>query len=304
MEAETNGSNNVRGGKGKAKVKRDLYQEVTDSIIKALEDGVANPKGWQCPWNKGGEAVNHTTDRAYSGINTLLLAVAMMQGGFRYNRWMTYKQGQGLGGQVRKGEKSTQVVYYNFVKKKDADDDDRKSYIPILRSWNVFNISQFDGIEYSEPSPSELQRFSQADAFIENCGADISFGGDRACYIPSLDKIMLPVFDNFKHSEGYYSTAFHELSHWTGHPKRLNRELSGRFGSESYAMEELIAELASAYLCNEFSIEGEIQHIDYLANWLTVLRNDKYAIFTASKHAEQAAKFLKGEEDTDEDGEE
>jgi antirestriction protein ArdC len=300
METEKSGNRTKGSWKSKEKVKRDLYQEVTDMIVKALEDGLADPKNWECPWVSSGGAMNHSTGKHYSGVNSLLLAMGMHAGRFKHNRWMTYKQGADLGGQVRKGEKSTPIVYFKIVTKGEEGDDDRKSF-PVLKGWNVFNIDQFDGIEYTpDVSLSSTERYERCDIFIESCGVDLSFGGDVACYIPSLDRVMLPNFADFKNSEGYYSTAFHEFAHWTGSPKRLNRDLSGRFGSASYAMEELVAELASAYLCSEFGISGKLQHVDYIASWLKALKKDKYAIFTASKLAEQAAKFLKSDEDDSE----
>jgi len=272
--------------------KQDLYQEVTDTIVKALGEGIANPENWRCPWHGGnGLPVNHATGKAYQGVNVLLLCIAEHVKGYSSPRWMTFAQGKALGGNVRKGEKGTPIVYYNFVNR--VNSEGKEESFPILKSWTVFNLAQFDGIEVNKVnSVNTSERIEACEELISSSKAEVQYGFDKACYVPALDIVKLPKFEQFNDAGGYYSTVFHELAHWTGNAKRLNRDLSGRFGSASYAMEELVAELASAYLCAEFKIEGQLQHADYIADWINVLKGDKYAIFTASKHAQLAADYL------------
>jgi antirestriction protein ArdC len=158
----------------------------------------------------------------------------------------------------------------------------------------VFNVSQIDGLPTDPiPIPEEKLGLSVADCFINATRADIRIGGDVAAFIPSQDYIRMPPKSAFECHNSYYATTFHELGHWSGAEKRLDRNLTTRFGNEAYAAEELVAELTSAFLCAELGVQGELRHAGYLANWLTLLRSDPRAIFTASSKASQAAHYLR-----------
>lgn len=274
---------------------RDLYQEVTDKIIASLEKGAAP---WVRPWknDRSGGFMPHNaiSGKGYRGINLMMLLSAP----YPTPAWLTYKQAADHGGNVRKGEKGTLVVLWQFNKRteKQADGTDKVKTVPLLRSYTVFNIEQCDNVTLPKRrnaapviGPTEL------DALIAGIGANITYGGDRACYMPSRDQIAMPNRGAFDNLDAYHATLLHELTHWTASPSRLVRDLSGRFGSQAYAAEELIAELGSAFLCAEFGVQLEkLQHADYVANWLDVLKNDKRAIFTAAKHATAAADYLAG----------
>ena len=282
------------------KVKRDLYKEVTDQIVAALEQGTAP---WTKPWNSGlGLPENATTGRAYRGINVLLLGISAAANKYPTDQWLTFKQALAAGVPVRKGEKATRIYFFKplELKAKDEDRDDHNvtsdpRVIPLLREYYVFNVAQLSGplpnakaVEVREFAGDEL-----LDEFLGATGAQISHGGDVACYIPSADAIRLPVREAFKSAPDYYATAVHELTHWTGHETRCKRDLSGAFGSSKYAFEELVAEMGSAFLCAEFGITARLQHASYIANWIKVLQNDKRAVFRASSSAQKAADFTR-----------
>jgi antirestriction protein ArdC len=278
----------------------DMYQEVTDQIVKALEQGVAP---WVKPWSEEADPipVNVVSDRPYRGVNVLLLNLKSLFTGYTRNRWLTYRQAVDLGGCVRSGETGVRILYYKLRKvparievfpwKDDRDEIDER-VIPLLRSYTVFNVEQCVGL----PTPPEPQRVwreeAEAEELIHVSGAEIRHGGFAAYYIPAEDRIQLPPWSYFPAASGYYSTALHELVHWTGHPKRCNRQLASRFHADAYAMEELIAEIGSAFLCAHCRIDGRLQHAAYIDHWLKVLRADKRAIFVASTRAQQAADFL------------
>ena len=286
--------------KGSKAPRCDLYQDVTDRIVAALEDGVAP---WVRPWRSTGSFRNATTERPYHGVNTLLLAVETLAHGYDDPRWITYQQARKLGGHVRKGEHGTRIVFWKFLERTERDPATGQTElrrVPMARAYTVFCVEQTDGLElptlHREPLP-ETGRRVDLDAFLTATGAEIRHGGDVACFAPGPDRIALPPFGAFQTPSGYYSTAFHELTHWTGHRARLDRNLRGRFGSQSYAAEELVAELGSAFLCERHGVDGQLQHPEYVANWLTVLKGDKRAIFTASSKARQAAEYLAGKSD-------
>lgn len=278
--------------------KRDLMQEITDRVIEALENGAAP---WVKPWKDSAKATdfsmphNASSGRAYNGINVLLLWSAAQSKGYTTQGWMTYKQAESLGGQVRKGEKATGIVFWNFFKKEEEDKNGKKKIvkIPYLKEYKVFNVDQIDGLEKTfKPEPLEMPK----GGFIEVYKAlevNYSIKGNRAYFTPSADTITLPNHKQFKTRDDFEATAAHELVHWTGHADRLTRDFSGRFGDESYAFEELIAEMGSAFLCGTFGLPIEkLQHTEYVIGWLKVLKNDKYAIFTASTAAKTAAEYV------------
>ncbi len=271
----------------------DLYVSVTDTIIKQLEAGTVP---WTRPWTvKGGSIMprNFATRRSYSGINICILWDSQIRNDWPSSLWLTYKQAQAIGAQVKGGEKSTRVVYTNKMIVGEGDDAKSVGY---LKSFHVFNVSQMDGIEQEAPSPvlSQQARDDQATAFIQATKADIRHGGDMAFYRPADDFIRLPDTTAFESYEHYLATALHECCHWSGHPKRLDRDLKTRFGTNAYAAEELVAELGAAFLCAHLSVTGQLRHAEYLANWLQLFKEDSRAIFTAASKASKAADYLRG----------
>lgn len=282
---------------GSTSSRHDLYADVTDRIIAALERGVAP---WVRPWNTiGGQPHNGASGHRYQGINLILTALA----GFGDPRWYTFSQAKTVGGFVRKGERGTKIVFWNFLDRpsgSDKEDHDRRrsGKIPILRHYVVFNHEQ---IEWAEPevkvdstAVDPSLGFDKAAGLVATTGAVVRHGGQVACYSPAEDVIHLPKVEAFRTVSDYWATALHELVHWTGYESRLRRDLSCRFGSESYAAEELVAELGSAFLCSEAGVDGHLQHAEYIDSWLMVLRRDRQAIFTAARLAQQAADFVVG----------
>ncbi|KQQ21513.1 antirestriction protein ArdC [Methylobacterium sp. Leaf122] len=269
----------------------DVHQAVTDKIIATMEAGEAGQ--WQCPWHRtgGGLARNAKTGRPYRGINTLSLWVGAQASGYADDRWATYKQWAELGAQVRKGERSTLVV---FFKEFDAEGEDRKRFV--ARASYAFNAGQVEGApEAGEPMPaSEWTTPEVFDAFVQRTGARVTHGGDAAFYQPSEDRIVMPPRHRFPTAQGYASTMAHELTHWSGAKGRLNRGLTGRFKAQAYAAEELVAELGSAFLMAEMGLEAEPHptHASYLASWLKLLKSDPKAIFTAASAASRVAGYL------------
>jgi len=280
--------------------RRDLYAEVTGRIVSALERGVAP---WVRPWSSADATYrNGLTGRGYHGLNPLLLSIASLEKGWTDARFLTYRQAQEAGGHVRKGEHATTIVFWKQFLKIEADPDTgerTKRVIPVLRSFAVFNVEQCDELDparLARPAAPivEHERDAECERFIGGTGATIRHGGARVCYSPDADLIQLPPLGTFKDAGAYYSTAFHELTHWTGRDGRAPRDLSGRFGSHKYAAEELVAELGSAFLCERFRVDGTLQHPGYLASWLACLRADNRAIFTAASKARIAAEYLLG----------
>lgn len=274
------------------KQKRNIRQEVTNTIIAALEAGVAP---WVKPWKSanGGLPQKQDTGQAYRGVNVILLMLAGM--GFGSNEWYTFKQAMNRGGMVRKGEKGTMVVFWKLLTKTETDDDgeevERK--IPMLRHFMVFNRDQIDGLEEVEVEDvPDFERHEAAEATIEGTEASIKYGTNAAFYQPTTDSIGMPKRESFDNPESFYSTSFHELVHWTGSPDRLDRNHKGSFGSEDYAFEELVAEIGAAFLCAEHRIDGELQHPNYIASWIKGLKDDANAIFSASKQAQDAADLI------------
>ncbi len=269
----------------------DIYQEVTNTIIQQLEAGTAP---WIKPWtgaDNGLVPYNASTDTPYRGINVLMLWSAAVVRGFESDAWVTYKQAQAKGWQVRKGAKSARIVKVGQFEKDNANGETQS--LSFMRYYSVFNVAEIDG--YVAPPAIELpevERDRNAEEFIAQTGADVTERGGRACYIPSADTISLPPINTFTSAEHFYATALHELTHWTGNEKRLDRDLRGRFGDNSYAAEELIAEIGAAFLCASLQIPGELQHANYIDHWLDVLRGDKKAVFTAASKAQQASEYL------------
>lgn len=272
--------------------KRDVYQEVTDRIIAALETGTAP---WLRPWrdtNSGAalEPYNAATGRPYNGINLLVLGTRH----FADLGWLTFKQALELGGNVKRGEKGTLIVFWKFDQVDDRATGERK-VVPFARGYTVFNVEQCENIDASKlkrPTPPAAGA-GDMNALAERVGAIVRHGGNRAFYTPTADFVQMPSAAAFKSAEHYQSTLAHELTHWTGNEKRCKREFGKRFGDAAYAFEELVAEIGSAFLCarSGIALEG-LQHDSYVAGWLKILKEDKRAIFTASSRAREAAAFL------------
>jgi antirestriction protein ArdC len=284
-----------------------LYESVTNSIIKEMETGaVPWIKPWKTPRAHGSVMPhNVATGRAYSGINIPLLWGAADEKGYNSHEWMTFQQARMRDATVRKGEKGTHIVFTKQLLKKEDDEEKRFS---MLRTYNVFNVAQIDGL----PPPKEVEelpepvRHERAEAFIKATNAQFKNDGDKACYLPSQDFIALPYQGFFIHHEAFYAVALHELGHWTGAKLRLDRDLSGRFGTKAYAAEELVAEMTAAFLCAHLDLKGELRHASYINNWIELLKEDSRAIFTAASLASKAANYLRGfsEPEEEEDVEE
>jgi antirestriction protein ArdC len=291
----------------------DFYQRITDTIIRDLEQG-ARP--WTKPWTTTSSASSvirplRHDGTPYRGINILILWSEASDHGYTSSTWMTYRQAQSLGAQVRKGERGTTIVYAKPIQLHNEDattDEDNTRTVPLLRAYTVFNVDQIDGlsIQYMpNPVPGAVAidvsgRVDRADAFVTATGAHIQHRGNRACYVPSLDRIEMPAYRQFQDTpastaaEGYYATLLHELIHWTSPAHRCARDLGKRFADHAYAREELVAEIGAAFLCADLNItlEPRPDHAAYIATWLTVLKSDKRAIFNAAALAQRAVDWL------------
>jgi antirestriction protein ArdC len=281
----------------------ELYQAVTNTIIRQLEEG--SPP-WIRPWKLGNPGaimpVNAATGRQYSGINIPILWHAKEARGYKEPRWMTYKQALPLDAHVRKGETGTTVVFTKKLTVRDNKGDDTERRISMLRAYTVFNVEQIDGLPEKTLVLADGLILPNTDTtmqFIDATKADIRIGGDMAMYVPSHDFVALPPEQAFKSREHYLATALHELSHWSGHKTRLDRDLTGRFKTRSYAAEELVAELSAAFLCAHLGIQGALRHAEYIASWLELLKEDDRAIFTAASKASAAADYLRSFSETE-----
>jgi antirestriction protein ArdC len=286
-------------------MRRDVYETITDQIVADLEQGV---RPWLKPWN-----ADHMDGRItrplrhngipYQGVNVLTLWMAACAKDYAAPIWMTFKQAIDLGGAVRKGEKSSLVVYANSITRSETDPDtgeEQARDIHYMKGYSVFNTAQIDGLPaqyYAKPEPlaPRFHRIAHAEAFFAATRADIRHGGNRAYYAPSLDTIQMPPFESFRDPESYYATLAHEGTHWSGHGSRLSRSFgSKRWGDDGYAVEELVAELGAAFLCADLGLAAAPRddHASYIDHWLRVLKQDSRAIFAAASHAQRAADFL------------
>ena len=286
-------------------MKADVYERVTAQIVAALEKGV---RPWHQPWNAAHAAGRITrplraNGQAYRGINVLMLWGAAAERGYSAPIWMTFKQALELGGNVRKGETGNLVVYANTITRTEADPktgEEQERDIPFMKGYTVFNVEQVEKLPahfyaLAEPVTEKVERIEAAEAFFANTGAKVSNGGNRAFFSPSEDRIQMPPFEAFKEPEAYYATLAHETTHWTKTTARLDRDFGRkRFGDSGYAMEELVAEMGAAFICADLGLSPEPreEHAAYLAHWLSVLKADKRAIFSAAAHAQRAADYL------------
>lgn len=270
-----------------------VYEIITDRILQSLEKGVVP---WRMPWHTS-TPMNLVSKKPYRGVNVFLLGMQR----FTSSYFVTYKQAAAKGGQVRKGEKSTPVIFWKMLDK-GVDDKGRKSYIPLLRYYNVFNVTQCDGLKIPEEHTSTLfEPIEACERVVAGWAGKppIEHGGNRACYSPSLDVISMPVRESFAKVEEYYSTLFHEMVHSTGHKDRLAREgITNpiKFASHNYSFEELVAECGAAFLCGN---TGIIDHtIDnsaaYIQGWVSKLKSEPKWIIDAAGKAAKAADLILG----------
>jgi antirestriction protein ArdC len=278
---------------------KDTFQRVTDQIVKAIEEGAPS---YRMPWRTSGgfpsSPINAVTERPYRGINILVLWAIAQEKSYKSGTWATYKQWQELGAQVRKGEKSANVVFWKFFDKPEESEGKEKESskrIPMARDYWVFNSDQVEGYRKAEEIPfSKEERIEQAEEFFRALDVKIQDGGNQALYNHAEDAVFMPPFSAIKEAMFYYSVLSHETTHWTGAPHRLNRDMAHRFGTEGYAMEELVAELGAAFLCSELGLPSDprTDHAPYISSWLKALKNDKRAIFTAAAKAQEAVDWM------------
>ena len=278
---------------------RNLYREVSDRILAQLEAGSAP---WIKPWSHTPGAnvpQNAVSGRAYSGVNAILLWATLST--YSVPRFLTFKQASELGGSVRKGERGFKVYFVKTVVKRErgeAGTEEVSSY-GLLREYTVFNVAQCEGLPEryyglrKEVVSNTQERDATIDEFVAACGVTIREGAGEAYYAPGADYVSMPAFASFKSAAAFQSTRFHEMAHWTGAKHRLARDFGKRFGDKAYAAEELVAELCAAFLCAEFSIDGELRHAGYISHWISLLRDDPKAFFAAASKAQQAADHLR-----------
>jgi len=282
--------------------RQSLYGEVTSRIIAELEEGRLP---WVQPWDSARCPClmphNAVSGRGYSGINVLILWCEAVERHFASQRWLTYKQALAAGGHVRRGEKGTVICYADrFTPRNEAEQarcEDREARtIAFLKRFVVFNLDQIEGLSerYAEEPviPDPVMAIAEVDRIIAATGADFRIGGDEAFYAPKQDYVQVPPQAAFHEPVNWFRTALHELGHWSGGKGRLDRDLTGKYGSASYAKEELIAEMTSAFACASLGIQPTVRHSDYIGSWLEVLRADEKAIFRAASAASKGADFL------------
>ena len=291
-------------------MKANIYDQITNAIVAQLEAGIIP---WQKPWQNGSfmGCISHTTGKPYSLLNQWLLNC-------REGEWLTYGQVIAAGGHVKKGEKSSMVVFWTFVDRYELEAvcDERGDEIgtrkvkvgsyPILKGYSVFHIDQCEGIKprwdkggktYDHTPIEEAEQIAMG--YVEREGLTLNIQpSNEACYSPVLDRVKVPELKQYKICEEYYSTLFHELVHSTGHATRLNRDgVAGLhyFGSTSYSKEELVAEIGAAFLCNQAGLDSSKafnNSVAYIGGWLSKLKDDKRMIVQAAAKAEQAARYI------------
>lgn len=292
----------------------EMAERVTAAIIEALEAGVANPQGFRTPWARsvtGGFALNPVTGKTYRGGNQLWLGFLGFEAGYTTSCWAGFQQWKSVGGSVRKGEKGTMGVYWAPATRKDVDEttgeEQRVSTGRLVpRVFFVFNADQVDGIDWAKckvdptvPLVAPGERLPELDDLLQAQPWEVRFGGDQASFNPVADRVQIPEFEAFESVTAFYSTWAHESTHATGHKTRLAREGImdfDHFGSERYAKEELIAEIGSAFFLAGHGLQPQDgvrqDHLDYIANWLTALRNDSKLILKAANAAQRAVDLI------------
>lgn len=274
---------------------------IVENLLKRIQAGGLLP--WQKPWKGAGMAPANYQGRQYNGANAFILAMM----GYAKPVWLTFNQVNALGGKIKAGEKATPVIFWTFIKKKDAKND--KDTFPFLKYFNVWNIDQVEGV--ADPAwfvkATESTQVIDSNAICESVvngyknAPTIKHGGDRACYSPTLDTVTVPERNNFQTSEHYYSTMFHELAHSTGHESRLNRKEITKatmvFGDHDYSLEELVAELTACFLSSHCGIAATVidNSASYLANWFNKLKDEPKMFVTAASRAQKAANHILGD---------
>ena len=281
-----------------------LYDEITCKIIGELEAGRVP---WVQPWGTAGAKAslampkNAATERFYSGINVLILWSSVIEHGFARQGWLTFRQALGLGGNVRKGEHGTTVVYADrFIpdeeKKRARETGEEAQAIPFLKRFTVFNLAQCEGlpevVTVAAPPPEPSLIEPTVEALIKATGIDFRIGGNRAFYVPTHDYVQVPTPQAYFEPINWHRTALHEAGHATGHASRLGRDLTGSFGTKKYAFEELVAEMTAAFTCAVLGITPTVRHADYIGSWLELLREDNHAVVRAASQASKAADYL------------
>lgn len=281
-------------------MKKTLFDDVTARIVGEMEQGRLP---WVKEWDAGNvptRPVNASTDAAYNGVNILLLWGTLFERGYSVNAWLTFKQAQAMGGNVRKGEKGTKIVKVvtfetQEAKEKAASSGDEAKKRAALKTYSVFNVAQIDGLPDDLYAPREViaepERHARAEALAKATGAKIVLGGARACYNTGTDAVHMPPINAFATEATYYATLLHELAHWTGHASRLDAKF-GFKGTRDYYREELRAELAAAFLCASLGIVPINRHSDYLAGYIAALKQDPKALFQSASAASKAANFI------------
>jgi antirestriction protein ArdC len=259
-----------------------LHVEITNRILAELEKGTVP---WVKPWAVP-SPYNAATQHRYSGVNVLLL----WDTPYQRPAWLTFRQATTLGGRVKKGEHATPIVYVSTITKTEGDEEKEISY---LRRYHVFNVEQVEGLPGNLYAAAQARAPNQVEEFFAAIPADVRHGGTVAYYQPLSDYIQLPHPEHFTGSARYYATRLHETMHWTGHPSLLNRRFGDRFDDSTYAFEELVAELGSAFLSADLGLPTELHHAAYIGSWVKLLRDYNRAILSAASHASLAAEYLK-----------
>ena len=292
------------------------YQSITDSILAALEQGV---KPWSRPWatRAGAEILdaslpfNASSGRNYRGLNVPMLWAAANANGYSRHAWVSYKQAQELGGNVRRGEKCTLVFLFKFLERVEraADGSTEQVRIPLIRAYPVFSVDQCEGVKLPQrtrPKPTESNgALGVVGPVVDRLRlvGGVRCGGNEAFYSPGADSVHVPAVEAFRSRDAFLATLLHECGHATGHRSRLNRDFAGRFGSEAYAFEELVAELCSAFSQAVLGIRADIEHhASYIESWQRVLKQDRYAFVKACSLAQAAADSMLGQQEQPDDG--
>ena len=266
-----------------AKSNSTPYQKITDQIIAMLEE--CDARGWEMPWRQlgGGLAANAVSHKHYRGINRLILGLESYKQGYSDSRWLTYKQAGDLGGNVRKGEKSTRVMFFKPLEVADKRNPDKTVTIPLARYYSVFNVSQCDDLRIE--STNDESTIETDVLALARSLTTVHLGGDRAFHNPSSRAITIPHLSQFTDQAAFDATLLHELIHWT--------EPDVERVKDDYAFEELVAELGSVFSCESLGIEYKIEHhASYLKSWLKALKDDPRYIVKAARLAEKASEYL------------
>ena len=272
----------------------ELFAQITDALLVKIEAGVLP---WHKPWTAETALPHNLSGRVYRGANSFWLSLLQSTKGYSQPIWLTYNQAAAAGGSVKKGEKGTAVFFWSFTDKKN-EATGKVEKLVWAKAYTVFNLDQCEGVEHKAADPlarpTIFERNVAADDLIAATGAVIKHGGGYAFYVPSTDVICLPHKESFNQSDSYYSTAFHEIAHWTGSEKRLKRTFGKRFGDDAYAVEELVAELTASFVCAALGFDNPARddHAAYLQGWIKVLKDDKKAFITAAGQAQKAADLI------------